>query len=178
MTEEIWKGIEGYETLYQISNQGIVKSLDRIIKHKTGKLQPIKGLILKGDTNNAGYHRIRLFSISSKERVFVHRLVAQTFIPNPLNLPCVNHKDGNKKNNRVDNLEWTNYPDNIKHAYSTGLAIHPVGEQWHNSKLTETKVLAIRAKGSTVTQQSLADEFGVSRRAIGKILNRQNWKHI
>lgn len=87
-----WKDIEGYEGLYQISNDGIVRN------QKTGKI--------KKDTNSKGYRRVGLFKNSIGKWFAVHRLVAEAFIPNPDNLPVVNHKDEDKTNNKVENLEW------------------------------------------------------------------------
>lgn len=93
--DEIWRDIDGYKGLYQISNKGRVKSL------KWGKERILKPVI-----NNSGYYCINLYNDSVIKRFLLHRLVAQAFIPNPHNLPEVNHKDENKKNNCVENIEW------------------------------------------------------------------------
>ena len=103
---EIWKKIKNYENLYEISNHGKVKSVKRIIKRKkTGNL-PIKERILKPSINVSGYKTVALSKNDKRKIIPIHRLVAQAFISNPKNLPCVNHKDENKLNNYVDNLEW------------------------------------------------------------------------
>ena len=118
---EIWKDIKGYEGLYQISNLGNVKSLDRYIINKNGDKQyfPEKNLI-QGFSNN--YLKVTL-SKNNKQRTFrVHILVAKAFIPNPENKLEVNHIDGNKQNNKVDNLEWNTRSENELHAYKNGLA--------------------------------------------------------
>ena len=119
--EEIWKDIEGYERLYQISNLGNVKSLDRYIINKNGDKQYFPGKYLtQGISDN--YLKVTL-SKNNKQRTFrVHILVARAFIPNPENKPEVNHMDGNKQNNRVDNLEWNTRSENELHAYKNGLA--------------------------------------------------------
>ena len=91
--KEIWKDIKGYEGLYQISNFGNIKSL------RTNKL-------VKAFKNTKGYCQVSLWNNNVKKMFVVHRLVAQEFIPNPNNLLQVNHKDEDKKNNNVDNLEW------------------------------------------------------------------------
>lgn len=119
--KEIWKDIKGYEGLYQISNFGNVKSLDRYIINKNGDKQYFPGKYLtQGVSDN--YLKVTL-SKSNKQRTFrVHILVARTFIPNPENKPEVNHMDGDKSNNRVDNLEWNTRSENELHAYKNGLA--------------------------------------------------------
>lgn len=103
-----WKNIEGTNGEYQVSDTGLVKTV------KTGR-------ILKPIIDQRGYERVCLFKMDRDRRFKVHRLVAQTFIPNPNNLPQVNHLDGNKRNNSVDNLEWITNADNMKHAKMNGL---------------------------------------------------------
>lgn len=95
---EIWKAIEGYEGLYQVSTEGQVRSLGNNKSRKTK--------ILKQSTDSSGYKQIGLHKNGKCKTYLVHRLVAQTFIPNPNNLPQVNHKDEDKINNHVSNLEW------------------------------------------------------------------------
>lgn len=110
MVEE-WKDIEGLKGRYQVSNFGNVKSLNYNRKKYERILKPKK--------KRKGYLHVH---IGGKSRS-VHRLVANAFIENTNNFPCVNHKDGNKKNNNVNNLEWCSYSQNIKHAYKMGLKI-------------------------------------------------------
>lgn len=109
---EFWKDIRGYEGIYQISNLGKIKSLHR---------DCTKGRILNPAKNNRGYLRLGLSGNGKVRYDSVHRLVAEAFIPNPKNLPEVNHIDGNKLNNRVENLEWVTKGENQVHAYKTGL---------------------------------------------------------
>lgn len=104
--EEVWKDIEGFEGLYQVSNLGNVRSLDRYVSHLSGGECLKKGRILKPYIDKDGYKKVILCKYGEKRLQVVHRLVAQTFIPNINNLPFINHKDENKTNNRVDNLEW------------------------------------------------------------------------
>ena len=105
--EEIWKDIEGYEGLYQVSNKGRVKSLSRLVV-RVGKPNYItKEKILKcSELQGTRYPAVCLGSNNNFKSISVHRLVAQAFIPNPDNLPCVNHKDETRNNNDVRNLEW------------------------------------------------------------------------
>lgn len=105
--EEIWKDIEGYEGLYKVSNLGRVKSF-----RKSSKYGAPDELILKPNIITSGYEVVTLYKERSKSKFQVHRLVANAFIPNPLLLPCVNHKDENKVNNCSENLEWCTYQYN------------------------------------------------------------------
>lgn len=105
MEKEIWKPVIGYENLYEISNFGNVRSLDRYVNGKWGKMK-IKGKTLTLVKEKDGYYVVNLYKNNKTKQFRVHRLVAEVFISNPDNLPEINHKDENKANNRVDNLEW------------------------------------------------------------------------
>lgn len=109
--QEVWKDIPDYKNLYQISNFGRVKSLERLIYRKNGNYI-VKEKILKNKTNTKGYLSISMCKNGKVKYVMIHRLVAQAFIPNPNNFPCINHKDENKQNNCVENLEWCTYSYN------------------------------------------------------------------
>ena len=104
---EIWKDVKGYEGLYQISDKGRVKSLQRMVKKRK-----CEEIIKKPSKLPKGYLRLGLCKNGTIKYYSIHRLVAEAFIPNPNNLPCVNHKDCNTSNNNVDNLEWINHKDN------------------------------------------------------------------
>lgn len=121
---EIWKDIEEYEGLYQVSNLGNVKSLDTIINCKGAKnidTHIRKGRLLKQNKTTTGYYYVNLSKNAKAKPLIVHRLVAKAFIPNINNYPIINHIDGNKLNNNVENLEWCDYSHNIKEAYRIGL---------------------------------------------------------
>lgn len=116
---EVWRSIVGYMDLYEVSNLGRVRSLDRIqynpvaATHQT--LHP--GHIMRGRVSNNGYRTVGLRDINGKRKTYsVHRLVAQAFIQNPDNLPFVNHKNYNKLDNRVENLEWCTEYDNVHYG--------------------------------------------------------------
>ena len=109
--EEIYKDIEGYEGLYEISNLGNVKSL---VNHKGVEREKI----LKPLKNRNGYKGVHLYKNKTSKTYDVHRLVANAFLPNPHNLPCVNHKDECRTNNNVENLEWCSYKYNTN--FGTG----------------------------------------------------------
>ena len=116
--KEIWKDVEGYEGLYQVSNLGNVKSLSfgarNIRKSNVHKL-------LKLSPTNCGYYKVQLYKNGKAKMMYVHRLVATAFIPNPEEKPQINHIDGNKANNASFNLEWASCSENQRHAISTGL---------------------------------------------------------
>ena len=111
--KEQWKPIEGTDGTYEVSNTGKIRS-NNYLGHGSQK-----ELSLSKDKK--GYMRVRIYTGGSRKTVKVHREVAKAFIPNPENKPEVNHKDGNKENNRVNNLEWSTSGENTTHAYDTGL---------------------------------------------------------
>lgn len=113
---EVWKDIKGYEGLYQVSNFGRVKSVVKILPHYKGGTRITKERILSIYINNYGYYQVGL-KVNACEKMFlVHRLVAEAFIPNPNNYPCVNHKSEVKTDNRVENLEWCDYQYNSNYG--------------------------------------------------------------
>ncbi|MEQ3340193.1 NUMOD4 domain-containing protein [Clostridium butyricum] len=113
---ELWKDVKGYEGLYQVSNLGRIKSLDMIVIHYNGKKERRKGRVLKLSENEKGYLKVFMCKNKKRECKKVHRVVAETFIPNRENLPEVNHKDENKKNNSVYNLEWCTHRYNCNYG--------------------------------------------------------------
>ena len=104
----MWKDIKGYEGIYQISDTGQVRSLSRYVKCRNG-VREVKSKILTPVNVGGGYKQVSLCQHSKCKRALLHRLIAEAFIPNPDNLPCINHKDGNPSNNAIDNLEWCTY---------------------------------------------------------------------
>lgn len=114
--DEIWKDIPGYEGLYQASNLGRIKSLDRVIMRKNGFPQTWKGRILKPKHYPNGYLFVNLHTSQKAFDFLVHRAVAITFIPNPNKYPNINHKDENKENNSINNLEWCTQKYNLNYG--------------------------------------------------------------
>lgn len=136
MMEE-WKDIEGYEGLYQVSNLGKVKSLSRIIIRSNGRQHTVKEKYIKQFQDKCGYMVAYLCKCGKKSNCRVHRLVANAFIPNLKNKPQVNHKDGNKTNNNVNNLEWCTNGENQIHAFQYGLNHHTRISGYDNSQSKE-----------------------------------------
>lgn len=126
------------------------------------------GRIVKPQPNGKGYLRVLI----GGKRYFVHRLVAERFVPNPDNKPQVNHKDGNKRNNNADNLEWVTNQENRTHAVTNGL--HPHGECSY-AKLTQKAVDFIR-EHTEYTSRELSEMFNVASATIRGIRNHRSWK--
>lgn len=135
LENEIWKDIKGFEGKYQISNFGRVKSLERQITPTAPnqKYKRCRTRILKTCVGAHGYFHVGL----SGRKYCIHRLLAETFIENPNNLECVNHKDGNKLNNSLSNLEWCSYSYNNIHAFKFGLHSNNVFVKIINIKTKE-----------------------------------------
>lgn len=117
--QEVWKDIERFFGWYQVSNLGNVRSVDRFFVRDDGKPYTLKGKLLKQLTVKNGYKKVNLAYKGFHKRYFVHRLVAEAFIPNPDNLPEINHKDENPSNNCADNLEW------CTHKYNSNYGTRP-----------------------------------------------------
>ena len=174
---EQWKDIAGYEGMYQVSDMGQVRSLDRF--DDRGHKQ--KGRTLTQSINTYGYLCVKPSIEGKKTLKYIHRLVLEAFIPNPDNRPQVNHMDGNKQNNHVSNLEWATAKENSQHAVDTGLSPNK-GESCHTAKLTEDDVRFIRKHYNPDTtdfnQKTLAEKFGVEKCTISQIVHRKTWKHV
>ncbi|MDD5589230.1 MAG: NUMOD4 domain-containing protein [Candidatus Nanoarchaeia archaeon] len=178
MQPEIWKDIEGYEGCYKVSNWGRIKSLGRTYYHSHDKCNvSIKEKILKFNCNEK-YYRVGLCKNYVRKHYRVHRLVAETFIPNPERKPEVNHKNGNRFNNYVFNLEWVTPTENMRHAYKNGLKCGLKGEKNSQAKMTEKQVLEIRKIYPKLSQGKLAKKYNVSVSLIKNVLKRRSWKHI
>lgn len=120
--KEIWKDIENFEGYYQVSDKGRVRSLDRIIKGNRNSSYVRKGQLLSPIFNSEGYLSVNLTKEHQQKGMRINRLVAQAFIENPNNLPEVNHKDFNKQNNFVNNLEWMTTKENSQHFFSSKIS--------------------------------------------------------
>lgn len=118
---ELWKDVEGFGDMYQVSNKGRVKSLDRAVKQRNGSVQIKRGRVMSQTKNHKGYPLISFSKDNKRYSRAVHRLVAIAFVENPEGKPQVNHIDGDKTNNNSDNLEWVTASENVVHALESGL---------------------------------------------------------
>lgn len=183
--QEEWKDVAGYEGLYQVSSFGQVKRVQRYYNQLNGltgnmNTKLLSELVMKQFEDEDGYLRIQLIKDGVRKKHFVHRLVALNFIPNPENKPEVNHKQGNKKDNRVELLEWNTTSENQRHAIANKLYITAKGENSGQAKLKEIQVREIHKlwKSGEVTQEYLSNLFGVAGSAISRIVNGHRWNHI
>lgn len=168
IVKEIWKDVEGYEGLYQVSNMGNVRSLER----QTSRGQNRKGKFLTKTISDNGYPKVSLSKDGKATRFFVHRLVAISFIPNPEHKREVNHINGIKTDNRVCNLEWVSSRENKLHAFETRLRT-----QDHLRKLTYEQAEEIREKHSKgISIYALAKEYGKCYKNIKAIVDCKLYK--
>ena len=170
-----WKEIKGYRETYLISDTGSVCRLRK------------KDVQLPYHENNSGYFRVALNIDGKSRRYFVHRLVAETFLPRIEGKKYVNHKNGNKHDNNVSNLEWCTFQENIQHAWSTGAyskekrrKTSKKGEMHPMHKLSQKDVDWIRAHhipfDNTYGSKAMAVKFGVRPQTITDIANNRSWK--
>lgn len=167
--KEIWMPVNGYEKYYEVSNFGNVKSKDRTttyIHRGTPTTRTFKGKTMMPQKSKDGYLYIQMNGAELKT-VKIHRLVAEHFIFNPDNKPCVNHLDGNKENNRISNLEWVTHSENTRHAYDTGLKIAIKGKHHYKSK----RVMNTKTKEIFGHLREAADKTGLKYSTLAGYLN-------
>lgn len=164
---EIWRNVEGSFGCYKVSNLGNVFSFRRPVFREARQRKPW--------VTTGGYLCTDIIINEIRHTSKVHRLVAEAFIPNPNCYRVVNHKDGNKKNNHIDNLEWCDHSHNNQHAWDTGLKIKKYGEDHPQSSLTQNQADELRRlKASGVKRAELCALFKVSYSTVDKIVgNRQ-----
>jgi len=162
----IWKPIKDWEDLYEVSNTGLVRNKSNL-------------KIRAQSTTHHGYHRITLWRKQEYKNSFVHRLVGDTFLPKPNGKVEINHKDGVKKNNHVNNLEWVTQSQNALHAFHNKLWKPARGEDCNLSKLTDKKVKEIK-KLLQIGQKpgKIAKLYKVSRITINNIKLNRSWTHV
>lgn len=153
---EIWKDIEDYEGIYQVSNLGRVKSLARTVYMTDAKIRKTRDTLLSQHVNEKGYLHVSLTKNGKTRTKRTHRLVAQAFLKNPENLKEVNHRDGNKENNEASNLEWVTRKENVEHAITSGL-FNPKRNGIASGILAKKAVVATRDGEPTLRFESLRD---------------------
>jgi len=173
---ETWKDVIGYEGIYQVSNKGQVKRV-------AGGKGAVLDRILKPTPNGTGYLGVGLCRDGKRKQMLVHRLVAEAFFgPPPSPDHEVNHKSGNKTDNRVENLEWVTHSENGRYAFRVlGKRVGGVkGEKHGQSKLTPHKIKEIRRLYATgnYSQRELGRMFGTHQTNIGLIVRHEAWDHI
>lgn len=165
---EIWKDVKDFEGCYQVSNMGRVKSLARMRISKGGCLCPVKERILKQKKNKQGYLIVHLRNMEFQSHPSVHRLVAEAFIENKENKPTVNHKDANKQNNTVDNLEWSTHSEQMRHAVDNEL-LEVRGAPKYSKQFK--KEIYEYSQSNEISISKLAEMYGISERTAGRIVN-------
>lgn len=165
MMNERWVKIPGYEGLYEVSNMSRIKSVDRCFV-RNGVTVYLKGQLLKQHLSKRGYWCVKLSNGGKTKTKTVHRFVG-LFIKNPQSLPDINHKDGNKTNNHIDNLEWCNHTQNMQHAIKNGLINRLSGE---DNKLT--KKIKDKETGKVYpTIRHAVNEIGINRNTLVSYLS-------
>lgn len=185
-TTEIWKDVQGYEDYYQVSNFGRVKSLQRKVPYFSSMSQKhttftVKECILKKVSIPSGYLFVRISKLNKYKNFYVHRLVAQAFIPNPGNKAYINHKDGVKTNNHIDNIEWATPSENAIHALATGLKVSQKGEDQGKARLSNEQALKIKTLCLTKTAEEIRIMMNFpkkDRHLIANIKCGRIWKHL
>ena len=172
---ENWKPVVGYEGLYEVSDQGRVRSVDRITRDG----RRWKGRVLSTSKVSSGYLHTVLSVDGKYDHVYVHRLVADAFVPNPQGKLEVNHKDGNKKNNVASNLEWVTHSENGLHSFRVlgrKAAKSMLGKPSPCRKLTDEQVAEIRTGKKSC--YALAREYGVSDSTIQNVRNGVSYRVV
>lgn len=178
MKKEIWKEVKGYNGIYFVSNLGKVKSIDHYLEGRLGSGKQT-GRILKHQKCYKGYLRVSLCKNKIKFTTGVHRLVAIAFIPNTKNKPQVNHINGIKTDNRVDNLEWCTNAENQIHAVKNNLTNPNNCEKHHNSKLTNEQVRTARRMHELGwSNKLLSKHYNITATAMSNILRRKTYINL
>lgn len=166
---ELWRWVVGFEGLYIVSNTGRVMSVPSMqVRRGADYYKP--GKEVKHHDNGRGYRVISLYKDGVQHQTTVHRLVATAFIPNPENLPEINHRDGDKANNMVQNLEWASKSQNMQHA------VNELDALGFNRKFTEEQIVAIR--NDSRSEGSIAADYGVNQTAINAIRQGKTYKRF
>jgi len=177
MKKEIWKDIPSFEGFYQVSSLSRFRSVERLIDYKDGRkprLWPER--MLKGFIGTSGYWQADLKKSGVVTKIIQHRIIALVFIPNPDNKGYINHKDGNKLNNDISNLEWCDNGENVRHSFAIGKHSGIGATHYKARRITD-------GKNEFGTLQEAGDFYGLSKKVIfdiisGRVKNRLGIKYI
>lgn len=178
--EEMWKGVFGYEGLYEVSSFGAVKSIGRNKSvGNNGGIYNLGDILLK-PRKSRGYNVVVLCKLGKTKNFLVHRLVAGAFLENKDNKATVNHINGNKTDNRLENLEWATSSEQQRHALSTGLRDKTKGEKSNLAKLKEEDIFEIRRlyKTGFYRMGNIAKKFNIAKNTVNSIVHSYTWKHL
>lgn len=195
--EEIWKDIKGWEGLYQISNKGRVKSLTKVTKFGN-RLKVNKEMILKPTIGKRGYYTVNFFDGDRSKTATLHRLIAEAFIPNPENKPCIDHINTIKTDNRIENLRWVTNKENCNNPLTLKHQRDATSKKWergcydNRNNIHYRKVQQFDMSGNLIeTYDSIieaSEATGVDRSSISAVCNGRNpnrhtaggyiWKHL
>lgn len=181
---EVWRYVPDWDGYYQVSNQGRVRSVERTAEYGTRStkvkrcFQTWRGRILKLYLGRDGYHRVEFRRNGKRTSYLVSRLVAIAFLPNPLNKPQVNHKNGVRSDNRVHNLEWATGKENVRHAVESGLM--PKGESKPTAVFCDSDIRKMRKMRNVdgLMLKEIAMLFKTDTGTVSKIARGLRWGHV
>jgi hypothetical protein len=177
MEQEIWKSVKGYEGFYEVSNLGRVRTIARIAiglsKLKNPRKTPVKAKIKKSRINQSGYVTVALVRNNVSAVTYLHRIIATAFISNPKGYKIINHKNGIKSDNRIENLEWCTSGYNNQHAINTRL------RKPARAQIDEKMAYKIREmRSQKLTYEKIGELVGISKASIGAFLRGTNYKYL
>lgn len=179
MEEEIWKDILNHEGYYQVSNYGRVRSVDRCVCDSRGRYTHLTGKLLKLRECRAGYYYVGLHKNGQYNNRYVHRLVGIAFVPNIDSKPEVNHKDGVRKNNNPNNLEWVTHSENALHSVRVlGNNQDNKGENCHFNKYSEDLMRKVKYLKGKMRGCDVARKYNVDSGLVYNIWKNRKWKHL